>query len=127
MARQRLSELGHWGSASCRPATQCHHRCARRVGGAHDHHPRQTRIAGRDCHRAARAAIREDYCYAGYHSFNGNGGLTGLLWLASRACWGRLSPLLLTHQVGVVRDALVEWAVTRRNGKGFFLPVVAET
>ncbi|MCB9160311.1 MAG: P1 family peptidase [Caldilineaceae bacterium] len=71
--------------------------------------------------------IREDYCYAGYHSFNGNGEMTGLLWLAESGMLGSPIAITNTHQVGVVRDALVEWAVTRRNGKGFFLPVVAET
>jgi D-aminopeptidase len=71
--------------------------------------------------------IREDYCYAGYHSFNGNGEMTGLLWLEESGMLGSPVAITNTHQVGVVRDALVEWAVTRRNGKGFFLPVVAET
>ena len=71
--------------------------------------------------------IREDFCYAGYHSFNGNGEMTGLLWLAESGMLGSPIAITNTHQVGVVRDALVEWAITRHNGKGFFLPVVAET
>ncbi len=71
--------------------------------------------------------VREDYCCAGYFSFNGNGETTGLLWMEESGLLGSPIAITNTHQVGVVRDALVRWAVERRDGKGFFLPVVAET
>lgn len=71
--------------------------------------------------------IRQDYCYAGYHSFNGNGEMTGLLWLEESGMLGSPIAITNTHQVGVVRDALVENAIVHHGGRGFFLPVVAET
>lgn len=71
--------------------------------------------------------IRQDYCYAGHHSFNGNGEMTGLLWLEESGMLGSPIAITNTHQVGVVRDALVENAIVNHGGRGFFLPVVGET
>jgi len=53
--------------------------------------------------------------------------MTGLLWLEESGMLGSVIALTNTHQVGVVRDALVEYAITAHNGRGFFLPVVGET
>ena len=65
---------------------------------------------------------------AAVFSFNGNGEMTGAEWVEES---GFLEgPVLLTntHSVGVVRDAVVEWGVTRFPGTSHFsLPVVAET
>jgi D-aminopeptidase len=64
---------------------------------------------------------------AGYHSFNGNGEMTGALWLDEQ---GLLStPVLLTntHSVGVVRDAVIAYALRERVPHPWLLPVVAET
>ncbi|RLT45564.1 MAG: S58 family peptidase [Chloroflexi bacterium] len=71
--------------------------------------------------------------FAGYHSLNGNGEMTGTLWIEES---GFLEgPLLITntHSVGVVRDAVIAWTVERKlyhplQGDVFWsLPVVAET
>jgi D-aminopeptidase len=65
---------------------------------------------------------------AAVFSYNGNGEMTGAEWVEES---GFLEgPVLLTntHSVGVVRDAVVEWGVTRFPGTSHFsLPVVAET
>ena len=65
---------------------------------------------------------------AAVFSYNGNGEMTGAEWVEES---GFLEgPVLFTntHSVGVVRDAVVEWGVTRFPGTSHFsLPVVAET
>lgn len=70
---------------------------------------------------------REDHAFAGYHSFNGNGEMTGLLWLEESGMLGSPIALTNTNQVGIVREALIEYDVEVHEGKGFRLPVVAET
>ena len=71
-------------------------------------------------------AITDDMAFAGYHSFNGNGEMTGLLWIEESGMLGSAIGITNTHQVGVVRDALVAQAVEKGH-RGWFLPVVAET
>jgi D-aminopeptidase len=70
---------------------------------------------------------RDDHTFAGYHSFNGNGEMTGLLWLEESGMLGSPIALTNTNQVGIVREALIEYDVAEHGGKGFRLPVVAET
>ncbi len=70
-----------------------------------------------------------DPVFAGYHCLNGNGEVTGLLWVKES---GILSgPLALTNtaSVGMVRDALVRLEAERVPGHHDLvaLPVVAET
>lgn len=71
--------------------------------------------------------IRDDHAFAGYHSFNGNGEMTGLLWLDESGLLGSPIGLTNTNQVGVVRDALIVHDVENFESRGFKLPVVAET
>ena len=71
--------------------------------------------------------IREDHAFAGFHRFNGNGEMTGILWIEESGLLGSMIALTNTHQVGVVRDALVRHAVEVQGGRGFMLPVVGET
>jgi D-aminopeptidase len=68
-----------------------------------------------------------DHVFAGFHSFNGNGEMTGLPWLEESGMVGCPIGLTNTHQVGLVRDALVEYAVDHRYFDDFMLPVAAET
>ncbi|MCI0439258.1 MAG: P1 family peptidase [Chloroflexi bacterium] len=70
--------------------------------------------------------IDEDRAFAGYHSFNGNGEMTGIAWVEESGMLTSPIGITNTHQVGVVRDAIVEYAV-QRGLQGWFLPVVAET
>ena len=68
-----------------------------------------------------------DYAFAGYHSFNGNGEMTGLLWVAESGMLGSAVGITNTHQVGVVRTALVRHSIDIAAPGSFHLPVVAET
>ena len=43
---------------------------------------------------------RDDHTFAGYHSFNGNGEMTGLLWLEESGMLGSPIALTNTNQVG---------------------------
>jgi D-aminopeptidase len=67
--------------------------------------------------------------FAGCHSLNGNGEITGLEWVRESGLL--MSPVALTntHSVGVVRDALVSDAATHHGPNDLFwaLPVVGET
>jgi D-aminopeptidase len=74
-----------------------------------------------------RATIWQDWCYAGFYSFNGNGEMTGLPWIAEQGLIG--APLCITNtlSVGVVRDAICAYAVERDIDRPFHLPVTAET
>ena len=71
--------------------------------------------------------IWEDYAFAAWHSFNGNGEMTGLPWLDESGMLGSPIGITNTHQVGVVRDALIRYSVEQGYLDTFMLPVVAET
>ena len=65
--------------------------------------------------------------FAGYHSFNGAGEMTGLAWLED---FGTLTaPIGLTNtlQVGLVRDAILEWMRAKGQLASWATPVAAET
>jgi D-aminopeptidase len=67
--------------------------------------------------------------FAGTHTLNGNGEMTGLEWVRESGCLTTPVAITNTHSVGVVRDALVSYEVRGREGGSAFwsLPVVAET
>ena len=67
--------------------------------------------------------------FAGYHVLNGNGEMTGLLWVKESGMLTSAIAITNTHSVGVVRDALISYEVqrTQRLEVGWSLPVVAET
>jgi D-aminopeptidase len=67
--------------------------------------------------------------FAGYHVLNGNGEMTGLLWVKESGMLTSPIAITNTHSVGVVRDALISYEVqhTQRLELGWSLPVVAET
>lgn len=71
--------------------------------------------------------IWNNHVFAAYHSFNGNGEMTGLPWIDESGLIGAPIGITNTHQVGVVRDAIVRHAMDRQYYESFFLPVVAET
>ena len=66
--------------------------------------------------------------FAGSHTLNGNGEMTGLEWVRESGMLTTPIGLTNTHSVGVVRDALVAASVSAREEVGLWsLPVVAET
>ena len=67
------------------------------------------------------------YAFAGFHSFNGYGEMTGVVWLQEQGLLAAPICLTNTHAVGVVRDAICAYAVRERVDQAFHLPVVAET
>jgi len=72
-------------------------------------------------------AIYRNQCYGAYHSFNGNGEMTGVHWLAESGMIGAPIAITNTHQVGIVRDALVQHETTLHPDNVWLLPIVAET
>jgi D-aminopeptidase len=73
--------------------------------------------------------IGEEPLFAGCHTLNGNGELTGLEWVRESGLLTTPIAITNTHSVGVVRDALVAFEVRNRpRGPAFWsLPVVGET
>jgi D-aminopeptidase len=67
--------------------------------------------------------------FAGSHVLNGNGEMTGLLWVKESGMLTSPIAITNTHSVGVVRDALISYEVrrTHRLEPYWSLPVVAET
>jgi L-aminopeptidase/D-esterase-like protein len=80
-----------------------------------------------------RGKLANDPVFAGWFALNGNGEMTGALWMRESGFLD--GPVLLTntHSVGVVRDAVIAWRVKRGQRPGtnshgdWHLPVVAET
>ncbi|HWM28163.1 MAG TPA: P1 family peptidase [Woeseiaceae bacterium] len=76
-----------------------------------------------------------DPVFAGWHSLNGNGEMTGTTWITESGFLEGPIMLTNTHSVGVVRDAVVEWQVENRHFEPlpdepdifWALPIVAET
>jgi D-aminopeptidase len=71
--------------------------------------------------------IREDFVFAGYFSFNGCGEMSGVPWVEESGLL--MSPVALTNtaQVGMVRDAITQYAIDHYGGAAYWLPVAAET
>jgi D-aminopeptidase len=65
--------------------------------------------------------------FAGCHRLNGNGELTGLEWVRESGLLTTPIAITNTHSVGVVRDAILQWQISRPNLQPWGLPVVAET
>src|SRR5262245_47077292 len=71
--------------------------------------------------------IWTDNVFAGTFSFNGNGEMTGLPWIAEQGILATPIGITNTYQVGLVRDAICALAVRDGAPQPFHLPVVAET
>lgn len=71
--------------------------------------------------------IWTNHAFAAYHVYNGNGEMTGLPWLDEAGMLGAPIGITNTFQVGIVRDALIRYAMQHGLYESFFLPVVAET
>jgi D-aminopeptidase len=69
--------------------------------------------------------------FAGAHTLNGNGEMTGLEWVRESGMLSSPIALTNTHSVGIVHHALVAAGIRRRDGgavgPSWSLPVVAET
>jgi D-aminopeptidase len=72
-------------------------------------------------------AVWDNQAYAGFHVLNGNGDFTGTHWLEESGLLTTPIAITNTHQVGLVRDTLVEYEFSHRKEEYFALPLVAET
>jgi L-aminopeptidase/D-esterase-like protein len=68
-------------------------------------------------------------CTAGFSSLNGNGEMTGVVWIEESGELQTPVTLTNTHSCGIARDATIQWLVHRGIGTGqdWGLPVAAET
>ncbi|HUQ37843.1 MAG TPA: P1 family peptidase [Aestuariivirga sp.] len=68
-------------------------------------------------------------CAAGHYSFNGNGEMTGVVWIEESGELQTPITITNTHSCGVTRDATIRWMVANKIGIGqdWDLPVAAET
>ncbi|HEY7576217.1 MAG TPA: P1 family peptidase [Acetobacteraceae bacterium] len=73
------------------------------------------------------AELWTDAVFAGIHSFNGNGEMTGWAWIAEQGLLASPICITNTHSVGVVRDAICALAAREKVTAPWLLPVVAET
>ena len=129
MTRQRLRDLGL--TIGIAPTGQ--HNTISDVPGVSVAH---TTII-RDEPRVARTGVtvinprtadeRDQLCYGGMYSFNGNGEMTGSHWLEESGLLSGPIGITNTHQVGIVRDTLVAAEVERDPDATWCLPIVGET
>jgi D-aminopeptidase len=68
-----------------------------------------------------------NHVFAGFHVLNGNGDFTGTHWLEESGQLTTPIGLTNTHEVGVVRDALVKYSAEEHGVRQWVLPLVAET
>ncbi|MBC8037511.1 MAG: P1 family peptidase [Rhizobiales bacterium] len=74
----------------------------------------------------AKAAIP---CAAGYYALNGNGEMTGVVWIEESGELETPITITNTHSCGVTRDATIRWLVAQGadRAQDWGLPVAAET
>jgi len=65
--------------------------------------------------------------FGAWFTLNGNGEMTGTTWLEESGVLEGPVAITNTHSVGVVRDAILQWQVSRPGLQPWGLPVVAET
>jgi D-aminopeptidase len=68
-----------------------------------------------------------DPVFGAWFTLNGNGEMTGTTWLQESGILEGPVAITNTHSVGVVRDAILQWQVSRPGLQPWGLPVVAET
>ena len=74
-----------------------------------------------------RGKANPDPVFGAWFTLNGNGEMTGTTWLQESGVLEGPVAITNTHSVGVVRDAILRWQVSRPGLQPWGLPVVAET
>ena len=74
-----------------------------------------------------RGRSSSDPVFGAWFTLNGNGEMTGTTWLEESGILEGPIAITNTHSVGVVRDAILQWQVSRPGLQPWGLPVVAET
>lgn len=68
-----------------------------------------------------------DPVFGAWFTLNGNGEMTGTTWVQESGVLEGPVAITNTHSVGIVRDAILQWQVSRPGLQPWGLPVVAET
>jgi D-aminopeptidase len=68
-----------------------------------------------------------DPVFGAWATLNGNGEMTGTIWLQESGILEGPVAITNTHSVGLVRDGILQWQVSRPGLQPWGLPVVAET
>ena len=68
-----------------------------------------------------------DPVFGAWFTLNGNGEMTGTTWLQESGILEGPIAITNTHSVGIVRDAILRWQVSRPGLQPWGLPMVAET
>ena len=74
-----------------------------------------------------RGRTSSDPVFGAWFTLNGNGEMTGTTWLEESGILEGPIAITNTHSVGVVRDAILQWQVSRPGLQPWGLPIVAET
>jgi D-aminopeptidase len=74
-----------------------------------------------------RGKLNADPVFGAWFTLNGNGEMTGTTWLQESGILEGPVAITNTHSVGVARDAILKWQVSRPGLQPWGLPVVAET
>jgi D-aminopeptidase len=74
-----------------------------------------------------RGKTSADPVFGAWATLNGNGEMTGTIWLQESGILEGPVAITNTHSVGVVRDGILQWQVGRPGMQPWGLPVVAET
>lgn len=75
-----------------------------------------------------RGAMDHTPAFAGFHSFNGNGEMTGAAWVEEGGMLESPIGITNTHSVGMVHDGIIRWqAKNNALHQKWSCPVVAET
>ena len=75
-----------------------------------------------------RGKSNPDPVFSAWFTLNGNGEMTGTTWIQESGYLEGPIAITNTHSVGVVRDAIIQWEVSRKTVlQPWWLPVVAET
>ena len=74
-----------------------------------------------------RGKANPDPVFGAWFTLNGNGEMTGTTWLQEGGFLEGPVAITNTHSVGVVRDAILQWQVSRPGLQPWGLPMVAET
>jgi D-aminopeptidase len=74
-----------------------------------------------------RGKANPDPVFGAWFTLNGNGEMTGTTWLQESGILEGPIGITNTHSVGVVRDAILQWQVSRPGLQPWGLPIVAET
>jgi D-aminopeptidase len=123
MGRARLRDLGialgHWPPGPLNGLTD--------VPGVRVGHTTVLLDGPRVARTGVTVIVLPGDAFAGFESFNGNGEMTGLLWVAESGILTTPIGITNTQDVGTVRDAISSYLYEADPAARFFLPVAAET